>query len=217
MQTDVDPHSPAAGPARAAAQALAAELQIERPLVFLDLEATGLDVAVDRIVEISCIRVEPGGTLTEFESRVDPGVAIPAEATAVHGISADDLADAPTFASLGPQIERFLAGADLAGYNHGRYDLPMLEYEFARAGVDFDWRARGIVDVSVIFRRMEPRSLTGAMKFYCDKDLESAHAARADVVATMEVLAGQLKRYSQLSRDVAELDVFTRPRSVPRP
>jgi DNA polymerase-3 subunit epsilon len=194
---------------------VAAALGLERPVVFFDLEATGLDTLNDRIVEIACVRVGSDGVVSRLESRVDPQIDIPADATAVHGISAADLADAPTFAAIAPRVELFLADADLAGYNHGRYDLPLLECEFARVGMDFDWRSRRIIDVSVIFRRMEPRSLAGALRFYCGKELTSAHAATADVEATMEVLVGQFERYPDLPRDVEGLDEFTRPRETP--
>ncbi|NKB88396.1 MAG: 3'-5' exonuclease [Acidobacteria bacterium] len=196
--------------------ALAAEigriLDLQRPLVFLDLEATGLDLQTDRIVEVAMVRVDPDGTSHAYTRTVDPERPVPAEAAAVHGLTNEDLDGAPRFVDLASGILEFIAGADLAGYNHGRYDLPLLRAEFERAGFDFDWRAHRIVDVSVIFRRMEPRSLSGAMRFYCDRELTDAHAAAADVAATMAVLIGQAQRYPDLDRDADALDAFTRPR-----
>jgi DNA polymerase-3 subunit epsilon len=202
--------------ALAVARELATRLPMERPIVFFDLEATGLDVTMDRIVEISCVRVEPDGSARVLNSLVNPLVEIPADAIAVHGIANADAAQAPTFESLAAEIESFLAGADLAGYNHGRYDLPLLEHEFARAGIDFVWRERRLIDVSVIFRRMEPRSLTGAVRFYCSEDMTAAHTATGDVAATMAVLVGQLERYPELPRDAVALDAYTRPRERKR-
>lgn len=200
----------------AAARRLAAALPMTRPIVFFDLEATGLDVTEDRIVEISCIKVAADGAGETLDSLVNPLITIPADAAAVHGISDADVAQAPTFADIASEVEGFLAGADLAGYNHGRYDLPLLEHEFARAGIDFDWRSRRLIDVSVIFRRMESRSLAGAVRFYCSDELADAHTATADVAATMAVLVGQLERYPDLPRDAAALDAFTRPRERKR-
>lgn len=196
----------------ALARRLAAALPMERPIVFLDLEATGLDVTSARIVEISCVRVNADGSAQVLETLVNPVIEIPADAIEVHGISNAVVAQAPTFERIAAEVESFLAGADLAGYNHGRYDLPLLEHEFTRAGVDFAWRQRRLIDVSVIFRRMEPRSLSGAVRFYCSEDLSEAHTATADVAATIAVLVGQLERYPDLPRDADELDAFTRPR-----
>lgn len=200
--------------ALAAARQLAASLPMERSMVFFDLEATGLDVTTDRIVEISCVRVEPDGSARVFDTLVNPVVEISAEVTEVHGIANDHVAQAPTFERIAADVEAFLDGADLAGYNHGRYDLPLLEHEFTRVGIDFAWRERRLIDVSVIFRRMEPRSLAGAMRFYCGEDLQEAHMAVADVTASMAVFAGQLERYAELSRDIDVLDAFTRPRGA---
>jgi len=208
---DLSPRGEAAGSAFAAASQLAAALTMERPIVFLDLEATGLDVTGDRIVEVSCVRVEADGSARVLDTLVNPQVGIPAEASEVNGISDADVAGAPTFEGIAADVDRFLAGADLAGYNHGRYDLPLLEHEFARVGIDFAWRERRLIDVSVIFRRMEPRSLTGAVRFYCSEDLPAAHTATADVAATIAVLVGQLERYPELPRDTEALDAFTRP------
>jgi len=196
----------------ALARELVAALPMERPIVFFDLEATGLDVTRDRIVEISCVRIDADGSVQLLETLVNPSVEIPADAIDVHGISNAAVAQAPTFERIAAEVERFLAGADLAGYNHGRYDLPLLEREFERAGIDFAWRERRLIDVSVIFRRMEPRSLAGAVRFYCSEDLSAAHTATADVAATIAVLVGQLDRYPQLPRDAEALDAFTRPR-----
>ncbi len=202
--------------ARQAARQLASRLPMDRPIVFFDLEATGLDVTTDRIVEISCVRIDPDGSAQVFDTLVNPLVEIPAEVIEVHGISNADVAEAPTFERIASAIEAFLAGAALAGYNHGRYDLPLLEHEFARAGIDFAWRDRRLIDVSVIFRRMESRSLAGAVRFYCSDDLTAAHTATGDVAATIAVLVGQLDRYPELPRDGEALDAFTRPRERKR-
>lgn len=147
-----------------------------------------------------------------FETLVNPGVEIPDEVVAIHGISNEHVQQAPTFNDLAKAVDRLLDGADLAGYNHCRYDLPLLEHEFARAGVEFAWREQRLLDVSVIFRRREPRSLTAALRFYCAQELQGAHTATADVEATIAVLVGQLERYPDLPRDADELDAFTRPR-----
>jgi DNA polymerase-3 subunit epsilon len=196
------------------ASALAGALQLEGPLAFLDLEATGLDVGTARIVEVSVVRLGPAGETDVFDTVVNPGGPIPAEVSAIHGITDADARTAPSFAAVAAPLLEFLAGADLAGYNIGRYDLPLMAAEFERAGHRFDWSTRRLVDASVIFRRKEPRSLSGAMRFYCDREIESAHAAAHDVAATMEVLRGQLQRYPDLPRGLAELDEFTRPREA---
>ena len=200
----------------AAARRLAACLPMERPITFFDLEATGLDIAEDRIVEISCVRIEPGGSAQVFETLVNPLVEIPTEVVEIHGIANHDVSQAPTFADIAVEVDELLAGTDLAGYNHGRYDLPLLEHEFARAGIDFAWREHRLIDVSVIFRRMESRSLAAAVRFYCSEDMTAAHTATADVAATIAVLVGQLERYPDLPRDADELDAFTRPRERTR-
>ncbi len=210
--TTLRPRSGGWAPDPGLAAALAAALELDSPLAFLDLEATGLDVNTARIVEISVVRLRPDGEAETFDTVVNPDCPIPAEVSAIHGITDAVAESAPRFAAIATALRDFLTGAALGGYNIGRYDLPLLEAEFQRAGYEFDWSTRRLVDASVIFRRMEPRSLSGAMRFYCGREIESAHAAACDVAATMEVLRGQLQRYPHLPRDLSELDEFTRPR-----
>ena len=171
-------------------------LSLDRPLVFFDLETTGLNVVTDRIVQIAALRFEPGGAPAGRLNRlVDPGEPIPATATAVHGISDADVAGAPRFAEVVDEIETFFDGADIAGYNVARFDIPLLMEELARCGRDFGLAGRRRVDAQEIFFRMEPRTLAGAVRFYCGDDMTGAHDAMADTEATVRVLAGQLERY----------------------
>lgn len=171
------------------------ELNLTRPIVFLDLETTGINVASDRIVEICLVKVSPGGKTEIKTERVNPTIPISAQAFAIHGISDDDVKDKPTFAQLAQSLAHFIGNADLSGYNAIKFDIPLLVEEFLRAEVDFDLKGRKIVDVQNIFHKMEPRNLSAAYKFYCKKDLVNAHSAEADTVATMEILLAQLDRY----------------------
>jgi len=145
------------------------ELQLKKPIAFIDLETTGINIATDRIVEISILRIDPGGKKDSVTLRVNPEMPIPPESTAVHGISDDDVADAPTFAQVARNIARMLEGCDLAGYNAGRFDIPLLAEEFLRVNVDVDLKRCRIVDVQNIFHKMEQRTLSAAYKFYCNK------------------------------------------------
>lgn len=185
------------------------ELQLKKPIAFIDLETTGINIATDRIVEISILRIDPGGKKDSVTLRVNPEVPIPPESTAVHGISDDDVADAPTFAQVARNIARMLEGCDLAGYNAGRFDVPLLAEEFLRVNVEADLKRCRIVDVQNIFHKMEQRTLTAAYKFYCNKLLEGAHTAEADVRATHEILEAQLERYDELKNDVEFLSSFS--------
>ncbi len=171
------------------------QLKLVRPLAFFDLETTGVNVVRDRIVEISIYKVIPDGTNESLTKRVNPTIPIPAEVTAIHGISNLDVADAPTFAQLAPSLEQFLQHCDLAGYNSNKFDIPMLIEEFLRCGIQFDIRKRRLIDVQNIFHKMEPRTLRAAYKFYCGKDLVGAHEAEADTRATYEILLSQIERY----------------------
>jgi DNA polymerase-3 subunit epsilon len=185
------------------------QLILKNPLIFFDLETTGTDIANDRIVEISYLKVYPNGTEETKTYRVNPGRPIPAEASAVHGIYDADVANSPLFKEVAKVIARDFEGADLAGYNSNRFDVPLLAEEFIRADVDIDFSKRKFVDVQTIFHKMEQRTLSAAYKFYCDKSLENAHSAEADTIATYEVLKAQLDRYSELKNDVAFLSDFS--------
>ena len=193
------------------------KLKLTRPLVFFDLETTGLNIASDRIVELSYYKVFPDGSSEGKTFRIKPTMMmlgqevqmhISDEASAVHGIYDEDLAMCPTFKDIVPQLVAALEDADLAGYNSNHFDLPLLAEELLRAGVDIDLKAKRMIDVFTIFQRQEPRSLVAAYKFYCGKDLTSAHAADADTMATYEVLKAQLERY-ELPEDVNGLADYT--------
>lgn len=187
------------------------ELKLERPLVFFDIEATGLDTARDRIVELSYIKVWPDGREESLTQRFNPTIPISAEATAVNGISDADVADCPTFAERAADIATVFAGSDLAGYNSNHFDVPMLVEEFIRAGVDFDVTQCCLLDVQGIYHKMEPRTLSAAYRFYCHGELEDAHTALADTRATYDVLRAQLAHYGdRLPHDVAHLAEFAR-------
>lgn len=183
-------------------------LQLDRPLVCFDLETTGTDPQRDRIVQIALIRVEPDGERRDLTTLVNPERPIPAEATAVHGIDDDQVRGQPTFAMIRAEVEDFLAGADLAGYNLLRFDLPLLEAEIARADGRLDLDGRRIVDAMRIFHLMEPRHLAAAYRFYCDKELAGAHSAAVDAAATLEILDAQVGRYADLPADTDGLHGF---------
>jgi len=177
------------------------ELNLTKPIVFFDLETTGVTVGHDHIVEICLHKVLPDGTADTRVERVRPvdaagkTVHIPEITTAIHGISDADVADKPTFRELAPSLLEYIGDADLAGYNSNKFDVPLLVEEFLRVGIDFDLKCRRCVDVQNIFHQMEQRTLVAAYKFYCGKDLENAHSAAADTIATYEVLKAQLDRY----------------------
>lgn len=181
------------------------ELQLKRPLCFFDLEATGINVTKDRVVEISVLKLFPNGNRESHTWRVNPECPIPAEVVAIHGISDEMVANEPTFKQLAPRVYDLIKDADLAGYNSNKYDIPLLAEEFMRAGIDFDMKKRLAVDVQNIFHKKEQRTLEAAYRFYCDKTLENAHSAEADTLATYEILKGQLSRYPDLQNDIAFL------------
>jgi len=185
------------------------KLNLKNPLVFFDIESTGLSVASDRIVEISAVKVFPDGSREVRTRRINPTIPISPEAQAVHGISDADVAGEPTFKQVARSLARWMEGCDIAGYNSMKFDIPLLSEEFMRAGVDFDFRKRKLVDVQNIFHKMEQRTLVAAYRFYCDKDLEQAHSAEADTMATYEVLMAQLDKYPQLENDIRFLADFT--------
>ncbi len=172
------------------------ELNLNRPLAFFDLETTGINVTTDRIVEISIVRANVNGSTDIKTMRINPTIPIPKEVTAIHGITDEDVKDMPTFDQVAHELGQFLHNCDLAGYNSNKFDIPLLVEEFLRSGVDFDIKNRRFVDVQNIFHRMEPRTLSAAYKFYCQKDLINAHSAEADTLATYEILKSQLDRYA---------------------
>lgn len=171
------------------------ELSLKNPIIFLDLETTGINVASDRIVEIALLKIHPDGKEEEKLMRINPEMAIPKKASSIHGIYDDDLKNEPTFKEVAKTIAHFMEGCDLAGFNSNRFDIPLLAEEFLRAGIDIDMKKRKFVDVQAIFHKMEKRTLVAAYKLYCEKDLEDAHSAMADTKATYEVLKAQLDRY----------------------
>ncbi len=185
------------------------KLNLKRPIVFFDLETTGVDTSKDRIVEISMIKVMPDGSKDVKTRRVNPEMPIPAEATAVHGITDEDVKNEPTFRQLAKSLAQFIQGCDFGGFNSNRFDLTLLVEEFLRVGVDVDLKRRKFVDVQNIFHKKEQRTLVAAYKFYCDKDLTDAHSAAADTMATYEVLCAQLDRYDDLENDIDFLAEFS--------
>ena len=172
------------------------ELNLTKPIVFIDLETTGINIAKDRIVEISMLKITPDGQKDIHTHRINPTIPIPPETTASHGISDEDVKDAPTFADMAASVAQFIGNADLAGYNAIKFDFPLLVEEFLRVDVDFDLRARRLVDVQNIFHKMESRTLSAAYRFYCKQELMNAHSAEADTVATYEILKSQIDRYA---------------------
>ena len=191
------------------------ELKLNRPICFFDLETTGVDVAKDRIVEISIFKVYPNGNKESKTWLVNPEMKIPFLSTQVHGITDEKVANEPPFKELSGQIYNMIKDSDLAGFNSDRFDIPLLAEELLRAGVDFDMKNRVSVDVQTIFHKMEERTLSAAYKFYCGQSLENAHSAEADTMATYEILKAQLERYPELENDMKSLSEFTtRKKSV---
>lgn len=184
------------------------KLKLNRPLIFFDLETTGTNISTDRIVEISVIKLHPDGHVTSKTRRINPEMPIPAEATAVHHITDADVVNEPTFRQVANSLAQFMQGCDIAGFNSNRFDIPLLDEEFVRANVDFDFSRAKFIDVQTIFHKKEPRTLIAAYQYYCGKDLTEAHSALADTQATMEVLLAQLERYDDLPEDVAALSEF---------
>jgi DNA polymerase III subunit epsilon len=185
-------------------------LNLKNPLLFFDIESTGLNVATDRIVEISAVKVMPDGTHEIKTKRINPTIPITPEAQAIHGISNEEVKDCPTFKQIAKSFAIWMEGCDIAGYNSMKFDIPLLAEEFIRADIDFDFRKRNLVDVQNIFHKMEQRTLAAAYKFYCKKTLENAHSAEADTMATYEVLMAQLDRYPDtLKNDIAMLADFS--------
>ncbi len=185
------------------------ELKLKRPICFFDLEATGVNVVNDRIVEIGILKIFPNGNKENHTWLVNPGIPIPEEVIAIHGITNERVANEPTFKDLAHRVHDMIKDSDLGGYNSNKFDIPMLAEEFLRAGIDFDLSKRRAVDVQNIFHKKEQRTLSAAYKFYCEKDLENAHSAEADTLATYEILKAQLDRYDDLENDIDKLADFS--------
>lgn len=184
-------------------------LKLTKPIVFFDLETTGVNVASDRIVEISILKIHPDGKREIKTRRVNPEIPIPAGASEVHGIYDEDVKDEPTFKAMAKSLAQFIGNSDLAGFNSNKFDVPLLMEEFLRVGVDFDLSSRKLVDVQNIFHKMEQRTLVAAYQFYCGKELIGAHGAEADILATYEVLESQIERYEELENDISFLAEFS--------
>lgn len=185
------------------------KLNLQRPIIFFDLETTGTNITHDRIVEISIIKVLPSGEEIEKTRRINPEMPIPAEATAVHHITDEDVASEPTFKQVAKSLKEMFTDCDIAGFNSNRFDIPLLLEEFHRAGIVLDMSKTRLVDVQTIYHKLEPRNLTAAYRFYCGKNLDDAHSASADTRATLEVLKAQLERYSELTNDIKSLSEFS--------
>ena len=186
-------------------------LKLDRPLVVFDIESTGTSPRRDRIIELAAVKLMPDGSEESKCWLMNPTIPIPPETTAIHGISDDLVKDCPTFAEKAAEILEFFRGCDLSGFNADRFDIPCLEEEFARAGLNFAASSRRHVDVQRIYHKMEPRDLTAAVKFYCGRAHDGAHGAEADTRATVEVLKAQMERYPSLPKSVAEMDEYLVP------
>lgn len=173
------------------------KLNLKLPLCFFDLETTGTNITKDRIIEIAIIKIMPNGEVIKKASRINPTLPIPAESSAIHGIYDKDVADKPTFKEVAKDYARFFEGADLAGFNVIKFDVPILVEEFLRAGVEFDYDRKKIIDAQRIYHLMEQRNLSAAYRFYCKKELTNAHSAEADTEATMDIFLAQIERYDQ--------------------
>jgi DNA polymerase-3 subunit epsilon len=185
-------------------------LKLSRPIAFFDLETTGTDIAFDRIVEISVLKIFPDGTKESYTQIVNPLIPIPPQVSEVHGIYDKDVVDKPTFAQLADKIKSLFENCDFAGFNSNRFDVPLLVEECLRNGIDLDVKDRNFVDVQTIFHKMEPRTLSAAYKFYCNKDLIDAHSAEADTQATYEVLLSQIEKYPEIEGNIDFLGDFSK-------
>lgn len=187
-------------------------LNLTKPLVFFDLETTGINIATDRIVEISILKVHPDGKEEKYTQRVNPIVEIPKEVSEIHGITNEDVLNEPTFKEIASKVAEMIKGCDLAGFNSNRFDIPLLAEEMLRVDVDFDMKNRLSIDVQTIFHKKEERTLSAGYKFYCDKDLIDAHSAEADTMATFEILKAQISKYEDLENNTKALSEFSTQR-----
>ena len=185
------------------------ELKLTKPIVFFDLETTGINIGKDRIVEISLLKIFPNGNKESKTWLVNPEIEIPKEVSAIHGITNEKVVTEPTFKELAETINTMISDSDLAGFNSNRFDIPLLAEEFLRVGIDFDMNTRKAIDVQVIFHKKEQRTLSAGYKFYCDKILEDAHSAEADTNATYEILKAQIDRYDDIENSVAALSAYS--------
>ena len=185
------------------------KLNLTKPICFFDLETTGINISNDRIVEIAVLKIHPNGKEESHRWLVNPEMPIPPEVTALHGISDADVAQAPTFKQLAKEIHNLIKDSDLAGYNSNKFDIPLLAEEMLRADVDFDMKNRVAIDVQNIFHKMEQRTLAAAYQFYCEKNLDNAHTAEADTLATYEVLKAQIELYDELENNTKFLADFS--------
>ena len=185
------------------------ELQLTKPIIFFDLETTGVSIATDRVVEISILKIMPNGNKESKTWLVNPEIEIPEGATEIHGITNEKVVTEPTFKELAPEIDKMIAGCDLAGFNSNRFDIPLLAEELMRAGFDFDMNDRKAVDVQVIFHKKEQRTLSAGYQFYCGKELEGAHGAEADTNATYEILKAQLDKYDDIENSIDALSEYS--------
>ena len=184
-------------------------LKLNKPIIFFDLETTGVNIASDRIVEISILKVYPNGNKESNTWRVNPEMEIPKEASDIHGITNEDVVTEPIFSELASKVSKMLEGCDLAGFNSNRFDIPLLAEEMLRAKVNFDMKNRKAIDVQVIFHKKEQRTLSAGYKFYCDKSLENAHSAEADTLATFEILEAQIEKYEDVENGVDFLSEYS--------
>lgn len=185
------------------------KLQLSRPIAFIDLETTGVNISVDRIVELAIVKVMPDGSRQVKRKLINPLMPIPASASAIHGITDDMVKDAPSFKQVANEVKQFIDNCDMGGYNSNRFDIPMLIEEFLRIGIAFSVEGKKMVDVQKVFHMMEQRTLSAAYKFYCQKTLDDAHSAEADATATWEVLEAQIERYPQIGNTVESIVKFT--------
>lgn len=185
---------------------------LDRPLAVFDIEATGLNRKLDRLIDLCVVVIQPGGARTEHNFRVHPGRAIPPESTALHGISDADVRGLPPFSGVIEDVDRVFAGADLCGYSLHRFDIPLLEEEFRRCRRTFDWSTRRVLDAQKIFFKREPRDLSAALRFYAGEEHTNAHGAASDVMATIKVIEGQFEKYGDLPVDMESLDEYCNPR-----
>lgn len=177
-------------------------LQLQRPIAFIDLETTGVNLSTDRILEIAIVKIMPDGSRQVKRKLINPEMPVPPQSTEIHGITDEMVKDAPTFKQAANELKQFIEHCDLGGYNSNRFDIPLLMEEFLRSGIELDLSKQKMVDVQHIFYTMEPRTLTAAYKFYCDKELEGAHSAEHDINATIDVLFSQIKKYPHLGNSV---------------